>query len=79
MELREESAVVIMTVGNTVKVFSKDLCLYPLMGTDLNLGQISGFCSSSFSFTDISKMECYITGQGAESMRLSADPQTGHS
>lgn len=79
MGLREESAVGIMPDGNTVKVFSEDLCLYPLMDTDLNLGQISGFGSSSFSFTDISKMECYITGQGAESMRLSADPQTGHS
>ena len=78
MELREESSVVIMSDGNTVKVFSEDLCLYPLMGTDLNLVQISCFCSSSFSFTDISNMECYITGQGAGSMRMSADAQTGH-
>ena len=79
MEFREESAIVIMLDGKTVKVFSEDLCLYPLLDTDLNVGQIPlGFCSSSFSFRDISKMECYITGQSAEYMRLSADPQIGH-
>lgn len=79
MEFREESAIVIMLDGKTVKVFSEDLCLHPLLGTDLNLGQIPlSFCSSSFSFTDISKMECYITGQGVEYMRLSADPQIQH-
>lgn len=42
-EFGGESAVVIMPDGNAVKVFFEDLCLHPLMGTDLNLGQISFF------------------------------------